>query len=365
MTREEIIKNFLEGKLDAGDVAIIDTWLKENPAELAAWEKEWHGFQPDHVLASEVSAKLWKGIKRNNTSHRPYSSGGSRRPFFSGGSRHHYFRWMAVAASVILVIGLPWHFILKKQKTNLISAAAVPTTKNIFNNTPQKMTFKLSDGSQVELLPNSTLSFAGDFNALKRAVILKGGANFDIARDVARPFTVYSHSVLTTVLGTRFTVRSFEADNTTVILHEGRVMVKVPDSASHDNKKEYYLTPGDVFILNKVNVPARTKNAERFAIQGNVAQDPLPADSVCARVIHIEKDKDDHYVFDNYPLDVVFDQLQIIYNTTIIYDKSRLGTRSFIGEIDKKDSLYHILKSIALLNNFSLRRQGDSIIISN
>ena len=68
-------------------------------------------------------------------------------------------------------------------------------------------------------------------------------------------------------------------------------------------------------------------------------------------------------IFDNYPLDVVFDQLQIIYNTKIIYDKAELGNRSFIGKMDKKDSLYHILKSIALLNNFGLHKQGDSLVI--
>jgi transmembrane sensor len=87
------------------------------------------------------------------------------------------------------------------------------------------------------------------------------------------------------------------------------------------------------------------------------------ADSLSVRVIQFEKDKEDRYLFNNYPLDVVFDQLQVIYNTTIIYDKSKLGNRSFIGKIDKKDSLYAILKGIALLNNFSLQRQGDSILV--
>jgi transmembrane sensor len=324
---EEIIIKFFEGKCDARDVAIVQAWLNENPAKLKEYIglEEWEDFQPAHVLSPDISGKLWNNINKNTT---------------SSAAHYPYFRWMAVAASVLLVVGLSGHFILRKQKTGIISPPAVAITKNIFNNTPQKTTLTLGDGSKVELLPNSTLSYPENFTSLKRAVIVNGEANFDIAKDVAQPFSVSINSVLVTVLGTRFTVNSYDANNVTkVILREGRVMVKIIDS-SFQGKNEYYLTPGDIFIYKKKG-----------------------ADSLSARILHLEKDKDDYYVFNNYPLDVVFDQLQIIYNTKIVYNKAELGNRSFIGKIDKKDSLYHILKSIALLNNFGLHKQGDSFEI--
>ena len=352
MITEEIITKFFEGKCDARDAAIVQAWLNENPAKLKEYigMEEWEGFQPAHLLSPDISGKLWNNINKNTSS-----------PHYS------YFRWMA-AASVLLVVGLSWNFILKTQKASIISAATVGITKNIFNNTPQKMALSLSDGSIVELLPNSTLSYPENFNSLKRDVILDGEANFNIAKDVARPFSVYSSSVLITVLGTRFTVNSYEANNATkVILHEGRVMVKISHSSTQDNKNEYYLTPGDVFIFKKVNKRSRSINAEPIATSKGILNDSLSArnDTLSARILHLEKDKDDCYIFDNYPLDVVFDQLQIIYNTKIIYNKTELGNRSFIGKIDKKDSIYHILKSISLLNNFGLHKQGDSFIIGN
>lgn len=351
MTTEEIIINFFEGKCDAQDAAIVHAWFNENPAKLKEYigEEEWDDFQPAHVLSPDISGKLWTSINKNTASPKVHYS---------------YFRWMAVAASLLLVVGLSWHFILKKQKTSSISAETVAITKNIFNNTPQKMTLTLSDGSTVELSPNSTLSYPENFNSLKRDVILNGEANFNVAKDVAKLFSVYSNSVLITVLGTRFTVKSYEANNATkVILHEGRVMVKISNSSSQDNKNEYYLTPGDVFIFKKVNKQSRIINAE--PIQPVATPENISNDSLSARILHLDKDKDDCYVFNNYPLDVVFDQLQIIYNTKIIYNKAELGNRSFIGKIDKKDSLYHILKSISLLNNFGLHKEGDSFIISN
>ena len=304
-------------------MAIVHALLKENPDILEEYIKveEWDNFQPAHDLSPDISGKLWNGINKNTASPEMH---------------HSYFRWIAVAASVLLVIGLSWHFIFQKQEAPISSAT------NIFNSTSQKMTLALSDGSTVELSPNSALSFTPS----KRAAILNGEANFSIAKDAARPFSVYSNSVLITVLGTRFTVKSYEAGNATkVILHEGRVMVKTPQ------KNEYYLAPGDIFIYKKKNKQPH--------------EAVLPGDSLSARVLHLEKDKDDCYVFNDYPLDVVFDQLQLIYNMKIIYNKAQLGNRSFIGKIDEKDSLYHILKSIALLNNFGLHQQGDSIIISS
>ena len=277
-------------------------------------EEEWEKFQTTHVLSPDKSGKLWNGIHKN-----------------TGFSRVRYprLKGMAVAAAVILLVGLSWYFIVQRQKTSAVGAATVAIAKN---NTPEKMALTLSDGSAVELSPGSKLSYSGNASAAKRAVILDGEASFDIAKSAGNPFSVYSRSVLITVLGTRFTVRSYEVNKATkVILQEGRVMVKVSDSS-------YYLDPGDIFISS---------------------------DSLSARVVHLEKDKDGCYVFDNYPLDVVFDQLQIIYNTKITYNKAELGNRSFIGKIDKKEPINHILQSIALLTKFGLHKQGDGFVISN
>ena len=353
MATKEIIIKFFEGKCDARDAAIVQAWLDENPAKLKEYigEEEWEDFQPAHVLSPDISGKLWNGINKNAASPKVH---------------YPYFRWMAVAASVLVVIALFGQFILKKQKTNTISAATAAITKNILNNTPQKMMLTLDDGSTVELSPNSMLSYPENFNAARRDLILKGEANFSVAKNATKPFSVYSNSVLITVLGTRFTVKSYEANSATkVILHEGRVMVKISNPAGQDNKNEYYLAPGDVFIFKKVKTSSRIVNAERIVNHANISNDSLSADSLSARILHLEKDKDDCHVFNNYPLDVVFDQLQVIYNTKILYNKAELGNRTFIGKIDKKDSLYHVLKSIALLNNFGLHKEGDSFIISN
>ena len=136
-------------------------------------------------------------------------------------------------------------------------------------------------------------------------------------------------------------------------------MIKLSNSLGQSNQHEYYLSPGDIFISKKENRRSGVINKYPTANPGAISND-----SLSTRILPLERDKDDRYEFNNYPLDVVFDQLQVIYNTKIVYDKGELGNRTFIGKIDKKDSLYHILKSITLLTNFNLRQQADSFIIS-
>ena len=356
MITKEIILHFFEGKCDARDAALVQAWLEENPGKLKEYigTEEWEEFQPAQVLSPELSGKLWDNIHKITPSAAAAVAGFSRTP----GAPVSWIKWTAVAASVFLIAGLSWLLIAGRQQQTA-TAAAIPV--NTFNNTPRDMSLSLSDGSTVELSPNSQLSYAGNFNA-KREVLLNGEATFTIAKSAARPFSVSSNNVLVTVLGTRFTVRSDEANNTAkVILHEGSVMIRIAGGSSKDYGKEYYLGPGDIFVYKKMRQPGHTPGGGPTAAPAVLSNDSLPA----ARVLHLEKDKSHCYVFDNYPLDVVFDQLQIIYHTTIVYNKTGLGNRTFIGKIDEKDSLAHILKSIALLNNFTLRKQDDNFLIGN
>ena len=84
---------------------------------------------------------------------------------------------------------------------------------------------QLSDGSNIWLDKNSTLTVENSFGEDKRQVALQGKAFFDIARDEARPFIIDANHVDVQVLGTSFTIDA--NDNTpTVAVKSGRVEVK-------------------------------------------------------------------------------------------------------------------------------------------
>ncbi|TDE15583.1 FecR family protein [Dyadobacter psychrotolerans] len=76
------------------------------------------------------------------------------------------------------------------------------------NNTSSVKKVSLSDGSIVELSPNSKLKFPDRFDLKERVVHLTGNAFFSIHRDTKRPFYVRSGEIVTKVLGTSFYVET-------------------------------------------------------------------------------------------------------------------------------------------------------------
>ena len=101
-------------------------------------------------------------------------------------------------------------------------------------------TVALADGSFVRLDPGSTVRFSTDGE--KREAWLSGRAFFGVASDPDRPFVVRTDLGETTVLGTRFEVRSRE-DELRVIVVEGRVAL----ISTHGRSTE--LTKGQVARL--------------------------------------------------------------------------------------------------------------------
>ena len=78
------------------------------------------------------------------------------------------------------------------------------------NNSAYEARVALPDGSAVTLAPTSTLKYPRTFGGTPRAVYLTGEAFFDVFHDANHPFLVYTDQVVTTVLGTRFRVRTVD-----------------------------------------------------------------------------------------------------------------------------------------------------------
>jgi transmembrane sensor len=81
----------------------------------------------------------------------------------------------------------------------------------------------LADGSQIELNGDSEVRV--DFSpALRRVVILRGEAHFEVAHDEGRPFVVVAGAVTVRAVGTAFAVRLAPGD-VRVLVTDGRVAV--------------------------------------------------------------------------------------------------------------------------------------------
>ena len=106
----------------------------------------------------------------------------------------------------------------------------------------------LPDGSKVWINSSSKLTYTNSFWSSDRHVDLVGEAYFEVAHIDGKKFVVKSRDVETTVLGTKFNVRSKASENKIVTtLFEGSVMV---DLISREGDDGYKLVPGETVEID-------------------------------------------------------------------------------------------------------------------
>ncbi|MEJ7739294.1 MAG: FecR family protein [Chitinophagaceae bacterium] len=276
----------------------------------------------------------------------------------------------AIAASVLFVIALGWRFITSPgpsekqivQKPVKIRDPAPEIIKHELNTSVKRKRLVLPDGSYIVLYENSEVSYPEPFRANSRDISLKGKAEFNVAKDLRKPFTVLSKDISTTVTGTKFIVTAFDNTNHVIIrLYEGRVVVR---SASHVKRKlgnTYYMIPGQEFIYNSRAFTAVLRNIQfkKPAINHSTRDDISYDDPSIP-----ENNKGSWYMFNNQSLEQVFEQLQEMYNADIQYSRRDISNMYFIGKFAKSDSLESILKQIAFINKLKLTKTDDKFIIS-
>ncbi len=346
ITKDTIIK-FLNGSCSREELAAIEAALADNPDFLKdiLTEEEWNNFSTDAVLPVERAEFLFSQIEKHTTK--------KSAPVFT-------FKRIAVAAAVVLIIGLGWSFLYNTGSTSNKSIADNHiAVKSITNTSEGIETVMLADSSLVKLHPGATISFPEFFEKEKRTVTLSGIALFIVKKDELRPFSVFSDSIVTTVLGTEFTINTKEDSNQlSVTLHKGKVSVQRFTGNFTGNISTYILQASDVFIYNKISKEAKISRLQ------DATDKPGNKKNIKPQASNPIIDGNYWYMFNNQSLPQVFDYLEQFYNVEIAYRKADLKGFTFIGKIDKTDTLESVLQSIALLNNLNVQWVGDKYVIS-
>jgi transmembrane sensor len=144
-------------------------------------------------------------------------------PVYSIKKRLAWLRIAAAACILVLAVAGFYYWFNHPSKTSVVQRQAYPV------NQPVSYTrhIILPDGSIVVLHANSTIDYSTSFNSGERKLTLSGEAYFDIAHDTTRPFTIYTGTIKTTVLGTAFNIRAYPGTNeVTVAVTRGKVKVE-------------------------------------------------------------------------------------------------------------------------------------------
>lgn len=319
-----LLVKYLAGDCNAEEESLVHDWYEkqgENHVVLNDQEK------------NSIEKRMWTVIKtHSNTSHRLF--------------QFTLWQKLSFAASILLVMGIL--FIYSKDKQEII--ASIPQ-KNILNEgiivqntTPNTRKIKLEDGSIVKLASNSSISYPEHFGDKNRNVYLKGEAFFDVKKDPNKPFIVHAGNITTQVLGTSFSIKSYEEGKTIeVAVKTGRVSVFENDELNTTNRKGIILTPNQKIIFDK-----QTKE-----IIPTIVSTPIPL---------IPLEKSETFVFDEMPVEDVFIKLRKVYGLEIIIENQALNHCIFTGDLNDlplSTQLDLICKSI----NATHEQRGTSIFI--
>lgn len=225
--------------------------------------------------------------------------------------------WVRWAAAISLTGLFAWWQLpdLRSLAVNVLTqgvAVADDEWQLVTNDTNEPLMSLLPDGSSVLLAEGSTLRYRKRQDSKLREVFFQGDGFFEVAKNPAKPFIVYTNNVVTKVVGTSFQVRSFEKEATAFVkVKTGNVIVS--SVAAPD--KPVSLTVNQEFTLK----PA----AKSVTFHKNRSSDE-EISTITTR----------QFSYDYVPVSTVLDQLETSYHIPIDYDRDQLKNCTFTGQLD-------------------------------
>ncbi len=265
------------------------------------------------------------------------------------------YGWVAGAAAVLILAILSVFYFTTKNAGEKDTAARyeLAPAKNVssfveqINNSDSVQTLVLSDSSRVLLYPKSKLSYSQNAFNEKRQVYLTGEAFFDVKKNPASPFFVYTKNMVTKVLGTSFTVKAYSSEKkASVLVRTGKVSVYKKENFSEKNA-----------VANKLDGMIVTPNQQvvydllRNQLSKTIIDKPVILNNANA------------FAFDSTPLKKVFEVLQNTYGITIMYDESVISSCSLSAEMGN-ESFYEKLELICKAIDATYESIDGTIFIS-
>jgi transmembrane sensor len=235
-------------RLRAEDVSEIDAarfraWIAADPAhrrEFEAIDDFWGDLE---VIGASPEVLRERGsIARRRATRAPKSGGAGRR-----------IVWAAAAAAMLVIGVIAWTY--------------GGRTDGYVTGIGEQRIVTLSDGSVITL--NTATEVRLHLSPDRRAVeLVSGQANFEVAKDAARPFIVTAGNRLVRAVGTQFDVFK-SGDKVTVTLIEGKVAVTPADASpasasrsSSTKPDEIVLSAGEQLSYGLKSGPTAPKDAD-------------------------------------------------------------------------------------------------------
>ncbi len=267
----------------------------------------------------------------------------------------HLWRWVAAAVAFIALVWGGYKFSSSENglADGMMAVHSARESLATESNTSDSMKiFRLPDGSEIQLSPNSSISYPLQFEGNTREVFLKGKAFFNVTRDTERPFFVHSGEVITKVLGTSFWVAG--SDNNEAIevsVVTGKVSVS---QNTGGNKPETGIVKGGVILTANQRVKYTPLT---HSFETGLVTNPIPLTS------KKEMPEAESFAFEDVPITAVIGKLEKTYGIEIILENEALTGCLFKGDITHQP-LFTKLDLLCSSINAGYEVRGTRILIS-
>jgi transmembrane sensor len=195
--------------------------------------------------------------------------------------------------------------------------------------------YKFKDGSKVWLNRHSKIRFSSNF-IKNRNVFLIGEAYFEVAHDKQHPFKVFSGKSTTTVVGTKFNIRSWISENQVEItVSDGKVLF------GNESGNRIYLLKGETGILTKNNATIKT---------------------IYNKTDNKESWRTLDFYFENQTLEKILNQLSEVYNFHFNIADASLKSGKLTAKFHQRP-LSEIMKTLEVVTNSRIVRNNNNYTV--
>ena len=217
---EDILIKYLLGEATMAEGQEIEAWIAASDANAKKFAEVKIILEASRRLAQESplgEAEAWTRFKEMR-------AGSTSKPAKASAITDGIaYRWLQIAAAVVLLIGGSWWiYDFYSDKAPQAEWVTVKATNAVRIDT-------LPDGSIVHINKNSSITYTANFGS-QRDVRLQGEAFFEVKHNEASPFKVQTKDIVIVDIGTAFNVKS--GSHTTEVIVESGVVKVSKDKAS-------------------------------------------------------------------------------------------------------------------------------------
>jgi len=307
----ENIANKLTGENTNTDEEIINHWIEGDKANgnifdsiIQIWEHKSH----QHYNTKNIYQKY---INRKNQFEQ------------TQGKNRFVFYVLRISAVLFFLVSTAFlgTFLFDKFFDNEVVTQKISVPKG------NRSELILPDGSKVWLSNNSTLTYPNEFKGKLRELSLDGEAYFEVEHNQNKPFIVNIGKNRIKVVGTKFSVTAYSADNKVrADLISGNIQLDINIGKNGNEKyKSFSLKPSHSLVWNKATGKLlETKIPDGFYDYWHKGM----------------------YKFANETLEDLAVKIDRIYNTQLIFEDDILKSKRFSGVMSIDDNIFTLIEAI-------------------